>query len=44
MSVKGSVVWKLEACFDEGMRRGVEVPNKIDREALIKGAKNVVTK
>ena len=26
MSVKGGVVWKLEACCDEGLRRGRVLP------------------
>ncbi|RUM30426.1 MAG: glutathione S-transferase [Alteromonas sp.] len=36
--------WKNSIEARPAARRGVEVPNKIDREALIKGAKNVVTK
>ncbi|AGP87302.1 glutathione S-transferase [Alteromonas mediterranea] len=36
--------WKNSIEARPAARRGVEVPNKIDKEALIKGAKNVVTK
>lgn len=36
--------WKNSIEARPAARRGVEVPNKIDREALIKGAKNVVTR
>ena len=36
--------WKNSIEARPAARRGVEIPNKIDREALIKGAKNVVTK
>ena len=36
--------WKNSIEARPAARCGVEVPNKIDREALIKGAKNVVTK
>ena len=36
--------WKNSIEARPAARRGVEVPNKIDRELLIKGAKNVVTK
>ncbi|CAA0346825.1 Disulfide-bond oxidoreductase YfcG [Alteromonas alvinellae] len=36
--------WKNSIEARPAARRGVEVPNRIDREALIKGAKNVVTK
>lgn len=36
--------WKNSIEARPAALRGVEVPNKIDKEALIKGAKNVVTK
>lgn len=36
--------WKNSIEARPAARRGVEVPNKIDKEALIKGAKNVVTR
>ena len=36
--------WKNSIEARPAARRGVEVPTKIDKEALIKGAKNVVTK
>ena len=36
--------WKNSIEARPAARRGVEVPNKIDKEALLKGAKNVVTK
>ena len=36
--------WKNSIEARPAARRGVEIPNKVDREALIKGAKNVVTK
>ena len=36
--------WKNSIEASPAARRGVEVPNKIDKEALLKGAKNVVTK
>jgi len=36
--------WKNSIEARPAARRGVEVPNKIDKEVLIKGAKNVVTK
>jgi len=36
--------WKNSIEARPAARRGIEVPNKIDREALIKGAKNVVTR
>lgn len=36
--------WKNNIEVRPAARRGVEVPNKIDKEALLKGAKNVVTK
>lgn len=36
--------WKNSIEARSAARRGVEVPNKIDKEALIKGAKNVVTR
>ena len=36
--------WKNSIEARPAARRVVEVPNKIDKEALIKGAKNVVTK
>ena len=36
--------WKNSIEARPAARRGVEVPNKIDKESLIKGAKNVVTK
>jgi len=36
--------WKNSIEARPAARRGVEVPNKIDKEALLKGAKNVVTR
>ena len=36
--------WKNSIEARPAARRGVEVPNKIEKEALIKGAKNVVTR
>ncbi|MDO6568561.1 glutathione S-transferase N-terminal domain-containing protein [Alteromonas sp. 1_MG-2023] len=36
--------WKNSIEARPAARRGVEEPNKIDKEALIKGAKNVVTR
>ena len=36
--------WKNSIEARPAARRGVAVPNKIDKEALIKGAKNVVTR
>ena len=36
--------WKNSIEARPAARRGVEVPNKIDKEALMKGAKNVVTR
>ncbi|CAD5249370.1 Disulfide-bond oxidoreductase YfcG [Alteromonas sp. 38] len=36
--------WKNSIEARPAARRGVEVPNKIDKEALIKGAKKVVTR
>ena len=36
--------WKNSIEARPAARRGVEVPNKIDKEVLLKGAKNVVTK
>lgn len=36
--------WKNSIEARPAARRGVEVPNKIDKEALLRGAKNVVTR
>ncbi|NDW21101.1 glutathione S-transferase family protein [Alteromonas hispanica] len=36
--------WKNSIEARPAARKGVEVPNKIDKEALLKGAKNVVTR
>jgi GST-like protein len=36
--------WKNSIEARPAARRGIEVPNKIDKEALLKGAKNVVTR
>ncbi|GGW83478.1 glutathione S-transferase family protein [Alteromonas halophila] len=36
--------WKNSIEARPAARRGVEVPNKIDKEALLKGAKSVVTR
>lgn len=36
--------WKNSIEARPAARRGVEVPSKIDKEALLKGAKNVVTR
>jgi GST-like protein len=36
--------WKNSIEARQAARRGIEVPNKIDKEALLKGAKNVVTR
>lgn len=38
------VRWKNSIEARPAARRGVEVPNKIDKESLVKGARNIVTR